>query len=1236
MLWLSWTTAGPSLLLLCVILAWWYTEPKTAQLNSIVLVGCFFFFGAVNPELARAIPVNVFQYCASTLLLLQLDSFLAGFVASNARMLFTGAAVVWLLRRASQTLWKPVPELIGILGLEVPDSPDVSLTGIAADKATLTWTRAQPSRPVQKFLIQVNGVNVGEIASNQDNFIIVSGLKPDHFYNVRVIAVGANNFQAGSRVIRLRTFARDGRPQLGNARLPSNFTPDEQGLSSQTEVVDENGAPRSPVPAVETAAVSEAPPQVVTREANPSSVPGMRRNTVGRRHSPSVAAMDQPPPPPPPEAEVAEPTDAQMDVLGEKYKALLRETEDLTEMMAKEEEDHRQTLSEMEAEKQEKKKEQKKKEEHTERLRREQGTTERLMRNALQRKSQKEKLLKEKQTERTKLGERVAHFEKGIEEMRKDQESFAKEKEKMEEEKNGQEDCFRGEVMILSTECSNMEAELKERRAQVKELEDARKKLPGGEDDAEWREQDAEARREWNRRERELHATLDYENKRTRQLDESTLGISTQLQQMQQLQQREFFAQSNPSAVEFGDGLSSQMKRRSRNGNSMSGVAVGPSPAMNAVYPVSEVTGAPVPGFSASRLSGPPGFAHIPFMTLPADAPAELGMSREDAIRALAGDAPLSPTAKALLPSHIFMDMDDDDPSPDQSPFVPPRRLGSPVNDPQSPGSNSNKSMSMLSSPRGSTHNLPFPQHGEPGDRRPLRSARDLGAPLSSPPLPAAQPEGKGSSLASLLEFQRSRGSKPSEMEGPALGSLKPGQSQSFPRQSDEPESLVNKRKLSLSSWNGMFNRNSAGPELLQDARIPPTSTSNTGRFSARSIFPFGGSRATSGVFHERDPSSPRPASTASSDLPRPSTEGTSGIWGPHPADMHVIVGKTWPWSPPEHGWSRNPSRRPSIHGSPSVLKTTLASADDEILDEEALMKHGALPSQVGVIGSRPPGTKTSLKTLNPAAPTFMTTLLFKSSKDKSKDGKGKDKDKGKTNESSMSLVGETSPSDSRVSRDGMSVHTETSVSESRESLTLDTSLSNTLPDGGLGSATPGSFKESVHPDNVVKKLFRKSSSSKFSFTSRLSKKGPGSVSANSDTHGRSSIGDLDDAGLSATSGLSPDNFGGHAFGGGGGGGGGDSSPSAAAMLGRGADSVTSSPSLGPSKFAGSSRDKEGSSSSSSGAAKDRPESRMSSSHRWFSMKKKGKEKESLEIDRASVADSDAATPVTERTSRDI
>lgn len=51
-----------------------------------------------------------------------------------------------------------MPELIGILGVDVPDAPDVMLAGIGVDKATVNWARPHPNKPVQKFLIQVNGV----------------------------------------------------------------------------------------------------------------------------------------------------------------------------------------------------------------------------------------------------------------------------------------------------------------------------------------------------------------------------------------------------------------------------------------------------------------------------------------------------------------------------------------------------------------------------------------------------------------------------------------------------------------------------------------------------------------------------------------------------------------------------------------------------------------------------------------------------------------------------------------------------------------------------------------------------------------------------------------------------------------------------------------------------------------------------------------------------------------------
>lgn len=63
-----------------------------------------------------------------------------------------------LLHRAWLTLWKPVPELISILGVDVPEPPEVSLAGIKADAVTLHWMRPGVNKPVISYLIQVNGV----------------------------------------------------------------------------------------------------------------------------------------------------------------------------------------------------------------------------------------------------------------------------------------------------------------------------------------------------------------------------------------------------------------------------------------------------------------------------------------------------------------------------------------------------------------------------------------------------------------------------------------------------------------------------------------------------------------------------------------------------------------------------------------------------------------------------------------------------------------------------------------------------------------------------------------------------------------------------------------------------------------------------------------------------------------------------------------------------------------------
>ncbi|KAK2073759.1 hypothetical protein P8C59_008009 [Phyllachora maydis] len=227
MVWIAWTLSDliPILLFSTTALAWW-TSPKSTRLNLIAAAGAVIFSYAVAPDFSQRFSTRLYLTLLWSTASFRVE--LAVFALKNWKMLLTGAAVAWLARRAWQTLWKPVPELINILGVEVPDAPCVVLAGIRSDAATLNWTHPAANRPVKKFLIQVNGVNVGEVGASQEPAIVVSGLKPDHFYNIRVIAVGSNNFQAGSQVVRLRTI-----DQLQTSR--DEATRNDQSLPELTE-----------------------------------------------------------------------------------------------------------------------------------------------------------------------------------------------------------------------------------------------------------------------------------------------------------------------------------------------------------------------------------------------------------------------------------------------------------------------------------------------------------------------------------------------------------------------------------------------------------------------------------------------------------------------------------------------------------------------------------------------------------------------------------------------------------------------------------------------------------------------------------------------------------------------------------------------------------------------------------------------------------------------------------------
>lgn len=977
----------------------------------------------------------------------------------------------------------------------------------------------------------------------------MTGLKPSHFYNIRVVAVGANNFSAASQMLRLRTYNESGKPDLGGSRLPQSFAENGNGrLAFGSEGRNMDPKRSSPIPAIEAAAAVLDGRLAPGREGT-SSFPGQRRNTLNRRHSPSVASADQPNIP----TSSSIGPDATLDELNRKFEAIRKEIDEVVATYNKEEAEFLQQEAELKKEKERKKQLLKEKEEQTSQLKTANRTTQEQMRNAEKERNKKEQQLKEKEAKKKKIRDNIAKYESEIERMQKERESFAEKKKELEEKR----DCDVAKLDETNSElqekCAELEAELRDKGKQLQELKEARQKLPGA-DDEQSSDNDAQLDRHWETRRNELHHQLVSETKRGHFLDQQLRILSEQLS----IQQQSGLAQYNqpdPSAPEFEPSNGNQSKRLSHHSNTIPEAHV--SPSFQSPGPDS---GSQMVGRIHRHALGP-----ALFMDMTADGDSEPPTEAE--LRAASG--PMSPTAQGLLPAALLDDTENLDSRLQPSPL--PAAVTAVEDDPQSPGS-STRSYSVFSSPQGSSHNLPFPSYLEPADSRPVT----LNSSPTAPPAP-------GHRFSNLFSFNRNRAPGHGEDGGLALGSLKPGQSQSFPRVTDETE-LANRRKPSW-GW-PLINRNSMGPD-----GVIPSPQFSAARFLARKA---GGSSGESGL--DRDTDHPRPASVTSTDLPRPSTDSSS-IWGPQE--------RKGPWSPSnETRWaSRSGSRRPSLQGPSSKMTTTLASAEDEILDDADLLNPQKSASQVGVIGSRPPArTARSIQmNLNPNAPTFMGNVSNMFRKDKDKDSaaseaggkskgkdKSKDKSKGKNKEvttPSLELPPslDDSPTDSRISRDTYSVHTQTSVSESHDSLPLDHTVSNSASDANLG-ASSASQKEQ---ENKMRKLFRKGSSSKFSLSGRLGKdsplfkKGPSSTANSSDKNTaehRSSIGDLDDLG---EEGLG----------------------TSMSALGRSYDSMASSPSLGPAR------------------TRDSKESRMSG-WRNFSMKKKGKEtpgreKESMEMDRA-------------------
>lgn len=1018
-------------------------------------------------------------------------------------------ALFWVAFRAYQVLSQPVEKLVQVLGLEVPVAPLVSLAGIKADGVLLHW-KSPERASVLKYVVRINGIDIGDVAPHESSATI-ENLQPDHHYTIRVVTFNSSNFQAPSVPIRLRTLPADSDQYYASpppvahasaARDDSNPTPIIRPNKSLADVATPFVAP------------------VMTREHS-NSTSRARRPDIGRRGSPASQTAD--------DAREAADSNDSIRALTEKLDALRRELDDMERQILDEDQDFVTQKAVLIDKRDEKKAALKEKEDASRDLRKEVATLERQSAAAQTRRTNQERVFRQKEAERTKMKDDITKWTRESVELRETAEQIRKEQQEYEQssEKRIQEVKDKCEEEIQANKL--LEDAIREKGIQIKALEEERKQLEDGQEGGEAPDGTDNAEREEDNRWKMTLGLLQQQYAQAWQLfteaDRANQEATSRLQFLQQRRLSQPQLYEDPGVPHVGPARRNSQRQRPlsmREG------------MFNAPGGFVQTSSAP---FNSMAVSSSPPFATVtPYfnpvngMALPprghGHTPSISQMSQAD-LESLTGGAPMSPTAGALLPAGLFADdlgltdNEDDDligpprhsslePSPNMRNVLPglgalghvdpSRESNIPVSPPQS------RSPSIFASPResGQLQFYPDPESIDP-DKRSIQS--------SSSSFMNSQ-----SRFGGLFGLNRQRG-KTISGQGPALGSLKPSQSQSLPRQEFGLDAVGTSRRRGSTegAWYDSFMRTKTQPlESSSSPKHVATRKRTFNMFGTRND-PW----LTSMLGMDRPSSPGRQGSTQSGEgmaLPRPSTESQTRFgWGidafgarSSPLGVDWSVNNTNTSS-----WSRMPSRRPSIqHGSTTNLPMNDESMHDDILDFPSNVRS---PMQAP-IGTRPqssashmpprdipapPGTPPT--SLNPAAASFtMFTLGKKTEEDKAEKAKraaekaaekeakkaekaekkektkaekaekskGKDKDKQVAFEPSADGSHPTSPSETfpRPSRDTPSIISTADASEASPRESLERSISQATSD----------HAGSIGRESFMAKLTRKGSTSQF------------------------------------------------------------------------------------------------------------------------------------------------------------
>lgn len=353
---------------------------------------------------------------------------------------------------------------------------------------------------------------VGE-SSRSEMAITVSGLKPDHFYGVRVVAVNAGNFQTASGIVRLKTLGQDGQGADDTAtvglRTCSGHDPRKSTVADAANFTD--------IPAVRPqghlAELASHNATTSIRDQRGGHHPG-RKLASGRRSLPSNPAIDHPPLSPtaangqaPAEAGENGPTIAE---LTEKLEVIRRDTEDVQAVKSKEEEEFQAARDALITERDRLKRALKEKDDASAELRREVANLERQNRTVQSNKTAKEKLLHQKQNERLKLRQEMDRWNKESVEYSKETEKLERQKIELLKATEDRAKEIRERIKEWQKSIKDMEEDIRLKGARIKKFEQERIELQTEEGDSEALDRENRIREDdskWEIRFREMQVT---------------------------------------------------------------------------------------------------------------------------------------------------------------------------------------------------------------------------------------------------------------------------------------------------------------------------------------------------------------------------------------------------------------------------------------------------------------------------------------------------------------------------------------------------------------------------------------------------------------------------------------------------------------------------------------------------------------------------------------------------------